>query len=198
MGLNFDYENGQTPIAEDEKEGLKIPSITTLKELDEFEQLNIQKAVAWSLSGRIRTEEILTEQFIRSVHHRMYSDVWKWAGQFRLTNKNIGVDKFEIGVQVRLLLSDTEYRIQHSVFPPDDIAVRFKHRLVSIHCFPNGNGRHSRLMADIIVHDLLGRPVFTWGGASGTKGRDIRKEYLSAVKKADEGDPTPLIIFARS
>lgn len=198
MGLNFEYENGQTPIAEDEKDGLLITSISTLKELDEFEQLNIQKAIAWSLSRRIRNDDILSEQFIRSVHRKMYSDVWKWAGQFRLTNKNIGVDKLEIGVQLRQLLDDTGYWIQHTVFPPDEIAVRFKHRLVSIHCFPNGNGRHSRLMADIIVHELLGRPVFTWGGSDEPKERNIRNEYLSAVKKADDGDLTPLIAFARS
>lgn len=198
MGLDLKNEYGQTPIDEDEKDGLKIPSVSMQSELNAFEQLNIQKAVQWTLSKRFDVEKILSEEFVKELHHRMYGDVWKWAGTFRSTNKNIGVDKHEIGVQLRQLLDDARYWIDHSTFPPDEIAVRFKHRLVSIHCFPNGNGRHSRLIADIMIKSVFGQAVFTWGSLGEREGRNIREEYLAAVKKADEGEMLPLIIFARS
>lgn len=198
MGLNFEYEHGQTPIDDDEKDALKIRSISTLDELNEHEQLNIQKAVEWTLSRRFKKEKIFTEEFIQQLHRRMYGDVWKWAGTFRTTNKNIGVDKYEIGIQLHQLLDDARYWIEHSVFSPDEIAIRFKHRLVSIHCFSNGNGRHSRLMADIIISHFFGLPVFTWGESRSEENETNRRVYLAAVKKGDEGEFGPLISFART
>jgi Fic-DOC domain mobile mystery protein B len=184
MGLNLEYLDGQTPLDEDEKEGLLIKSIATRGELDEFEQQNIEQAVLWSL--------------IRVVHKRMYGDVWQWAGMFRKTNKNIGVDKYHIPTELKCLLDDTKYWIENKTYNTEEITIRFKHRLVSIHCFANGNGRHSRLMADIIIEKLFKQPVFTWGAANLVKQGDTRKAYLSAIKSADAGDIKPLIIFARS
>ena len=137
MGLNLDYIDGQTPLDEDEKEGLLIKTIATRGELDEFEQQNIEQAIQWSLQRTFKSELIFTEEFIRTVHKRMYNDVWRWAGEFRKTNKNIGVDKWQIQTQLKNLLNDVNYWDQNSVFPLDEIAVRFKHRLVSIHCFPD-------------------------------------------------------------
>ena len=163
MGLNLTYNDGQTPLEEDEKDGLKIKSITTRGELDEFEQQNIEDAIQWSLSRKFKPEQILTESFIQDLHKRMYGSVWNWAGEYRKTNKNIGVDKFEIPVHLRNLLDDTKYWLAQNVDEPDVLAIRFKHRLVSIHCFPNGNGRHSRMIADIIIEKLYQLPVFSWG-----------------------------------
>jgi Fic-DOC domain mobile mystery protein B len=198
MGLDFDWVDGQTPLDEDEKEGLLIPTITTRGELDEFEQLNIEKAILWALTRKIRKEEILTEKFVKLVHRKMYDDVWAWAGEFRKTNKNIGADWHQVPVQIRLLLADCTYWIDHDTYPPDEIAVRFKHRMVSIHCFSNGNGRHSRMMGDLLIEKIFGRPVFTWGGqADSTKAADTRKEYLTAIRAADAGDINPLLAFAR-
>jgi Fic-DOC domain mobile mystery protein B len=198
MGLEFDWVDGQTPLEEEEKEGLLIPTITTRGELDEFEQLNIERAIRWLLTRKITKEELLTEKFIKLVHKKMYDQVWTWAGEFRKTNKNLGVEWHHIPVQLRLLLNDCTYWIEHNTYPADELAVRFKHRIVSIHCFSNGNGRHSRMMGDLIIEKIFNRPAFTWGAhADITKATDIRKEYLIAIKAADAGDILPLLTFAR-
>jgi len=143
MGLDLSYDNGQTPIDEDEKEGLLIPTVTTREELDEFEQLNIQKAMEYYLLRRkFKVDTILTEKFIFDVHKRMLGDVWAWAGTIRKSNKNIGVDKFQIPSKLRQLIENCKYWIEHKTFSEKEIAIRFKHELVAIHVFPNGNGRH--------------------------------------------------------
>jgi Fic-DOC domain mobile mystery protein B len=128
----------------------------------------------------------------------MYADVWAWAGEFRKTNKNIGVDKWQISTELRCLLDDAQYWFENNTYPSDEIAVRFKHRLVSIHCFPNGNGRHSRLVADIIIEKIFGRQVFSWGAANLSSEGEARSAYLKAIKAADRGDFNLLIAFARS
>ncbi|MBK6573749.1 MAG: mobile mystery protein B [Saprospiraceae bacterium] len=198
MGLDFDYIDGQTPLDEEEKDGLLIPTIATRGELDEFEQQNIEQAVQWTLGRSFKPEVIFTEDFIRTVHKRMYADVWAWAGEFRKTNKNIGVDIWQIPSNLKYLLDDAQYWYKNNTYPPDEMAVRFKHRLVSIHCFPNGNGRHSRLMADIIIEKLYKQPVFSWGAAKLSSEGYTRQAYLKAVKIADQDDYSLLLAFARS
>lgn len=198
MGLEFEYIEGQSPLDEDEKEGLIIKTISTRGELDEFEQSNIESAVAWTLGRKYKLEEILSEKFITEVHRQMFGEVWKWAGKFRKSNKNIGVDKFQIPTELRKLIADCRYWIDHKIFEPDEIVVRFKHRLVRIHLFPNGNGRHSRLCADILISNGLNRPIFTWGRRNLLKKGEFRKKYLEAIYAADEGDYKLLIEFARS
>jgi Fic-DOC domain mobile mystery protein B len=160
MGLRLVYDAGQTHLDENEKEGLKVKSITTQKELDELEQLNIEKAVEWILSVQLKPEKIVTEQFVKNLHKKMYGDVWKWAGQFRKTDKNIGISWTQIGTTLKTLIDDTAYWIENKTYPPEEIAIRFKHRIVSIHCFPNGNGRHSRLIADVIMESVFGKEMF--------------------------------------
>jgi Fic-DOC domain mobile mystery protein B len=127
----------------------------------------------------------------------MFSAVWVWAGQVRRTDKNIGVDKFTIRTEVRKLVDDARYWRDNDVFVPDEHAVRFHHRLVWIHPFPNGNGRHARMMADLIVQQADLTP-FSWGGASLIATSELRTAYISALRKADQGDITPLMEFARS
>lgn len=196
MGLAFNYNDGQTPLDEEEKEGLKIKSITTQGELDEFEQLNIEKAVEWTIHTKLKPENILTEKFIKNLHKRMYGDVWKWAGEFRKTKKNIGIPWTQIGIELKYLLDDTKYWIENNSYSPEEIAIRFKHRIVSIHCFPNGNGRHSRMMADIIIESIFGRDIFSWHQSNMVKANKTRKKYIEALKKADNGNIEPLIKFA--
>lgn len=128
MGLNLEYADGQTPLDEDEKEDLLIKAISTRGELDEFEQNNIEQAIAWTLGRSFKPDIILTEAFIKDVHKRMYGDVWRWAGEFRNTNKNIGVDKWQIPTELRYLLDDARYWIDNQTFSPEEIAIRFKHR----------------------------------------------------------------------
>lgn len=197
MGLDLDYSNGQTPIDEDEKEGIRINTITTLGELDEFEQLNVEKAVEWSVRRKPTYDKILTEKFVLELHKRMFEDVWKWAGTFRNSNKNIGVDKFQIGIELRNVIDDCRYWIEHKTFSEDEIAVRFSHRIVKIHPFPNGNGRHSRLISDILISHGLGKEHFSWGNRNLTRQGEAREKYLLALRKADEGDFSSLIKFAR-
>ncbi|WP_425234701.1 mobile mystery protein B [Ulvibacterium sp.] len=197
MGLELQYTAGQTPIDEEEKEGLKIKSITTQGELDEFEQLNIEKAVEWTIHANLKSEKILTEKFIKDLHKRMYGDVWKWAGEFRKSEKNIGIKWTLIGVELKKLLDNTKYWIENDTFSPEEIAIRFKHQIVSIHCFPNGNGRHSRMVADIMMESIFGKAVFTWHRSNMIKTDKIRKAYIDALRKADKGNIKPLIEFAK-
>jgi Fic-DOC domain mobile mystery protein B len=198
MGLELQYEDGQTLLEDEEREGILIPTITTRGELDELEQYNIEQAMLWSVSRRFKPDLVFTEKFIQTVHRQMYGLIWDWAGQFRKTNKNIGVDKWQIAAELKYLLDDASFWYAHKTYLPDEAAVRFKHRLVSIHCFPNGNGRHSRLMADIIISKLYQQPVFSWGAAGLTRKGEARSAYLAALKVADAGDIQPLLQFARS
>ena len=197
MGLEFNYIDGQIPLSEEEKEGIKVKSITTRTELDELEQLNIEKAIEWILKKRLKQEKILSEEFIKLLHTKMFGDVWEWAGSFRKSDKNIGVNWTMICMQLRMLLDDTKYWIENKTFSPDKIAIRFKHRLVSIHCFPNGNGRHSRIMADIIIESIFGLNIFTWNNSNLINANNTRSEYIDSIKKADEGIIEPLLKFAR-
>ena len=197
MGLDLDYSEGQTPLDDDEKEGLLIPSITTRGELDEFEQLDVEKAFEWLLTVKLNINKILTEKFVKDLHKKMFGDIWKWAGEFRKTNKNIGVDKFMIGIELKNLLDDCNYWIEKKIFSEDEIVVRLSHRMVSIHPFANGNGRHSRLMADVLVTKGFGNPYFTWGSVSFTKQSEARTKYLAALRDADRNDYNSLIKFSR-
>lgn len=198
MGLNLTYDDGQTPLEVDEKESLLIKSISTRGELDEFEQQNIEDAIQWSLTRKFKPPQILSESFIKDLHKKMYGSVWRWAGEYRKTNKNIGVDKLEISIALRSLIDDAKYWLENNVYEPDEFAIRFKHRLVSIHCFPNGNGRHSRMIADIIIEKIYKQPVFSWGGTSISEDTDIIAQYLKAIRNADKGNFDLLLKFARS
>lgn len=200
MGLNLEYSAGQTPIDANESDGLKIKTITTQSELNEFEQLNIERALHWTLKKRFTAEQLLSEKFILSLHKKMYGDVWKWAGKFRTTEKNLGIPFPLIGIELRKLIDDTLFQINDKSFPSDEIAIRFKHRIVSIHCFPNGNGRHSRLMADLIVEKLFHEPSFSWGHyhSQHASNEEVRSAYLTALKEADRNNYQPLIEFARN
>ena len=128
----------------------------------------------------------------------MYGAVWAWAGSFRKTDKNLGIDKWQIPVALRTLCDDSIFWIKNQFFSPDEIAIHFKHRIVSIPCFPNGNGRHSRLMADVIIEKIFQMPVFSWGAADLSKEGDYRSAYLQAVKAADRHEFEALLSFARS
>ncbi len=196
MEMNFRYEEGQTPIDEDEKRGLKIKSLSTMGELDEFEQQNIENAMQWSYGRSFRPDKVLHVVFIQDVHRRMFGDVWKWAGQFRRSDKNIGIPYYLVRQALQMLLDDCRYWISNHSFSSAEIAIHFKHRLVSIHLFPNGNGRHSRLMADILLKALDSDQLFTWGSRSLRRGED-RSEYLKALRQADNGNIGPLIEFSQ-
>jgi Fic-DOC domain mobile mystery protein B len=187
-------DDANTPLEADERDGL-IPSYITLRrELNEAEQANIAAAMAW-LGNRRR--EVHDETFLRALHKRMFGQVWRWAGAYRRSARNIGVDAWRIPMEVAQAIDDTRFWIANAVFKPDEIAVRFSHRLVAIHPFPNGNGRFSRLVGDLLARQLE-RPVFTWGRISLVDAGATRRAYVEALRAADANDIAPLLVFARS
>ena len=198
MGLDLGDKDGQTPLDEDEKDGLLIRTITTRGELDEFEQLGVEKANGWLLSRKLDANRILTEDFVRDLHKRMFGDGWKWACAFRKINKNIGVDKLEISIELRKVLDDCRFWIENKTFAEDEIAFRLSHRMVVVHPFANGNGRHSRLIADVLINKGFSKPYFTWGSRNLIKQGEVRTHYINALREADNQNYNPLIQFARS
>ena len=194
--IDIKYPAGATPIDPDEMHGLIVTHITTRKELDRWEQDNIVEAMAWL--DRTKPRTILTEIFMRELHMKMFGNVWRWAGKFRTTDKSIGGPWQQIPTSLKDLCDDTRLWIELEEDPPDLIALRFHHRLVSIHLFPNGNGRHARLMTDLLAQNILGCQPFSWGtGEHLSKQGKSRQEYIGALQAADTGDYRPLLAFAR-
>lgn len=190
----FEEPDDATPLTPDERQGLIPSDITYRRELNKAEQENIARAQDWALSRR---RDLLSEKFIKALHGRMFGDVWQWAGNFRTSERNIGTTYYQIPMALRDLLADAKAWIEHSAYSSDEIAIRFHHRLVQIHPFPNGNGRHSRLMADLLIMQLGGER-FTWGSANLQDPRELRKRYIGALKAADDHNIGPLLAFARS
>lgn len=190
----FDQDDAATPLSPDERQGL-IPSYITLRrELNEAEQASILEAEHWAFA---RKRDVLSEPFLKGLHKRMFGRVWRWAGEFRLTERNIGITPYRIPVELRQLLDDCRYWIEHGTYPPDEVAVRFHHRLVWIHPFPNGNGRHARLVTDLLLAGS-GEPRFTWGRANLVDASATRQAYIAALRAADNHDIRPLLEFART
>jgi Fic-DOC domain mobile mystery protein B len=187
-------DDANTPLEAEERDGL-IPSYITLRrELNEAEQANIAAAMKW-LSSRKR--DVLDETFLRTLHKRMFGQVWRWAGEYRRTPRNIGVEAWRIPMDMAQTIDDARYWVSNNTFAPDEISVRFAHRLVAIHPFPNGNGRFSRLVGDLLARQL-GRPPFTWGRTSLVDAGATRRAYVEALRAADDHDITALLAFARS
>lgn len=196
MALALEEGDGQTPLDPDEKAGLIPEHLSTQGELNEWEQENILRAVRWL--KRVRSPDVLSEGFCRTLHAKMFDQTWDWAGTFRQSDKNIGGDWTQIGVKLDQLFGNTRWWIDNSTFGTDEIAARFHRDLVWIHPFPNGNGRHARLMADALLRSL-GQPAFSWGNAGSLVAvSEARSRYLSALRAADRGDYRPLLSFVRS
>jgi len=192
VAVKFEYAPGATPIDADEAAGLLPAHITLQRELNEYEEANILEAAEW-LFGRRRGDP-LDERFIHTVHGRMFNQTWRWAGEARRSDKNIGVRWYEIPVHLNQMLGDVRVQIEHNAYTPAEIAARYHHRLVAIHVFPNGNGRHARLMADLLLMQLEGRR-FEWGRESLTAANELRARYIAALRAADAGDCQPLLTF---
>lgn len=190
----MEYPPGATPLDPNELEGLRFPHIETRGELDQLEQQNIQDGLLW-LNRQRKYKDLLTDGFIKELHKRLFGAVWKWAGSFRTTEKNLGVDPLQINVELRKLLDDTRYWIDNQTYPPLEFAARFHHRLVQIHLFPNGNGRHSRIMTDVVLEKYLKEPAINWRNDSLIGNSEYREIYINALRRADAGDYTQLIEF---
>ena len=193
----FAEGDGNTPLTPDEEADL-IPNLGTRDELNEWERLNILRAYFWALDRRrLRRLDPLEEPYVQDLHRRMFDQTWKWAGRYRSTERNLGIAPHLIRDALAGLLGDARYWVEHGTYAPDEIAVRLHHRMVFIHPFANGNGRHARLMADVLAL-RLGRPVFTWGSAELVRTGDFRARYIAALRAADGNDIQPLLRFARS
>lgn len=193
--MKFEYPAGPTPLDADEVSEL-IPGITTQGELNEFEQKNITKALIWAYGSKKLRKELLSIAGLISLHEQMFNLTWKWAGRFRRSDKNIGLPWSTVPASVRQLCDNTQYQIEHKVYDWDELAVRFHHRLVFIHPFVNGNERHARLAADLLLK-FNGMQIFSWGRASLVADSKTRREYISALGEADNGNFKRLIRFAR-
>ena len=189
--------DGQTPLDPDEAAALLRPAVTTRGELDIVEQENITRGIRWAFGRRRRPGEVLAEPFLQDLHRQMFGKVWGWAGEYRSTARNIGVDWWLIRQTISELLDDARYWVKHETFRPDDLCIRFHHRLVAAHPFPNGNGRHARLAADVLA-ESLGRTRFEWGRGLPLNATGMRDRYITALRAADAGGIDDLVAFARA
>ena len=194
--MEIKYPNGATPLDPNEIDGLLLTHITTQNELNRWEQQNILKAEEWAFGKKHR--DLLSQGFICRLHKKMFGEVWKWAGQFRKTMKNLGVDNGIIANEVANLCADCSVWIEYQTYTNDEIAARFHHRLVWIHPFANGNGRHARLMTDLILKQLLNKEPFTWGRENLVEQGENRAQYIGALQAADAHDFSLLLKFVRS
>jgi Fic-DOC domain mobile mystery protein B len=191
--------SGNTPLTPDDLAGLK-PSLATKNELDQFERQNIIEADRWAFSPRVlRRVDPFIEPYLRELHRRMFGETWTWAGRYRTTDKNLGVPFHQIMNEIAAALGNCHYWLEHQTFEFDEIAIRLHHRLVWIHPFPNGNGRHARLLADVIAVKN-GRERFTWGSATLEATGSGRAEYIRCLQAMDANndDIEGLLRFARS
>lgn len=193
MKIKFD-DNGNTPLDPDELLELIPQHIQTQSELNNTEQLNITIGELWLF--KVKKTDILDISFLRKLHQRMFNKTWRWAGQFRKSNKNIGIEWLQIPTQLKLLLDDVKYWIKNNTYEVDEVAVRFHHKLVFIHPFVNGNGRHARLITDKLLV-INGRPKFSWGIENLQKQGEIRSIYIAALRAADNGNYKPLLDFLK-
>lgn len=193
------YPAGATPLSPEERDGLIPKYITTHGELNELEQSNIQEAHLWVRSKK--KLDVIDVSFLHELHKRMFSQVWKWAGRARSSGKNIGVDAAQIATKAADLIGDLKFWIENHTYSFDEIAARFHHRLVQIHIYPNGNGRHARLVTDLLL-ETNGKDAFSWGANASkspleTEG-ERRNAYIAALKAADRNDYSKLLVFVRS
>lgn len=190
MAINLIYVPWATPLEIEEVDGLIPGHISTQWQLDEWETVNVSKWMQWGRRARL---DIFTEQFCRKFHKEMFGNTWKWAWEFRKSDKNIGCPWSKIGLELRETLDTAKYWVENRTFPIHEIAIRFHHRLVSIHPFPNGNGRFSRAMADILLLRAKETPLAWNSFGNLSNANEIRKDYITALKKADNGDYSDLV-----
>lgn len=188
----FEADDNSTPLTAEEKNGLKLKWITLRSELNEAEARNIAQAQLWLASNK--KKDVCSDTFLRKLHKKMFCDVWIWAGEYRITERNIGVAPYQIPMKLMQLFDDLNFWIDNKTYSNHEIAVRLHHKLVQIHPFPNGNGRVSRLMADLVLQKLGGKTLY-WGDTNLVDVSEVRRKYIDALRKADAGDYTDLLDF---
>ena len=187
-----------TPLAHEELLGLIPTWIATRSDLNLAEFTNVNAAQTTPSWQKMPTEKLLDDLQLRRLHKAMFGNVWVWAGQYRTRNMNIGFDFARVALEVRNLLEDARFWFRESSTEQLEAdACQLHHRLVSIHPFANGNGRHARFYTDLILQSKS-LPAFSWGGANLVDPSDNRSRYITALQLADRGDLTALKEFVRS
>jgi len=194
----FQTDDHNTDLSPEEQLQL-IPSLTTRAELNAAERMNINAARLWAMRPRVlQRPDLLTDTFSRELHRNMFNHIWRWAGRYRTSERNLGWEVHRLSEGIRNAFGDTQCSMQHGTYPLTEVAVRLHHRLVAIHPWPNGNGRHARLMADLVVASRAGREL-TWGASSDLAfAGQARNRYIAAIQQADAGDMAALLAFAES
>lgn len=193
--MKFLYPEGATPFNQDDAANLIPNHITTQAQLNEWEQANILEAERWLFSRKPR--HLLSLEGAKLLHQKMFSKTWRWAGRFRSYNTNIGVAHYLVAQEVKALCDTVRYWIENQVFEREELCVRCHHQLVLIHPFPNGNGRHARLLSDLLSVQLGGQRL-SWGRKSLIDQSETRTDYIKALRKADNGYYDQLLAFALS
>ena len=192
MGIKVTGPDGATPVDPDEARALIPSHIATQAELNEWEHDNIVEGEHWAF-GR-RRADVLRAEFLQLLHRKLFGATWRWAGQWRTTEKSIGIAPGRIAVAVTELLQDVAAQLDAHSYPIREIAARLHHRLVQIHPFPNGNGRLARTYADLLLF-VYGEPRFTWGDSDLVTAGNARERYIAALRAADDRDYEPLFEF---
>ncbi len=194
MGLKLEPKEGDTLLSPEELDELIPKYITNRQQLDEVEQNNIEDAFQWLLSKKVDTiEQLISPEFQDELHKKMLGKVWKWAGKIRSREANIGVNPLKIEILRKQLIDDLIFWHKNKTFDPIEIAIRFHHRLVQIHCYPNGNGRHTRIMADLILEKIFNSAPINWKGDDFVNINEFRTKYIAALKDADNGNYESLL-----
>jgi Fic-DOC domain mobile mystery protein B len=199
MALTGAHARGATPLGPEDLRGLNLTHITTYGDLNEAEAANIISGQEWALRARINNlTAMLTDEYLQRLHAKMYGAIWKWAGNYRKHDTNLGTQHPLIRTDLRQFFDDARYWVEHHSFDPTEIAIRTHHRIVKVHPFPNGNGRHSRMLADVLLIRHFKIDRLPWGGGTLSNTDPNRTTYINALRDADGGDYAPLIAFARA
>lgn len=199
MALTGAHAPGATPLSEEDLEGLRIPSITTHGELNEAEAANIIRGQDWALrTRRARLADMLSHTFLQRLHEAMLGELWTWAGEYRGRDTRIGVPHPQVPESLHTVLEDARTGLKHTTYSPEEFAIRLHYRIVTVHPFRNGNGRHARMVGDVALIRHFNRPAFPWGRSPIRTADAVRQAYRDAVVAADHHDFLPLLAFATS
>jgi len=207
----FSAAYASTPIEPDDHQFLvpEMKHLITWADVDAEEASNIAKGRAWLIAQHFTLDDLFDTLTLRTIHQRMFGKVWTWAGSVRRRETSIGIDPSQIQTQFEQLVQNFRWRaanadeIGFSEEERRELGIRFHTEMVAIHAFVNGNGRHARLVANLVDSAMglgsLADPLYPWGARSGLPSAESRKLYLDAIKLAgSRGEYGPLLDIATS
>ncbi|WP_027477803.1 Fic/DOC family protein [Curvibacter gracilis] len=151
--------------AEDEAQpgsgGLVLRNLAGITAVEDMDDLEL--ALLAQLYENVLVEELpdraLSVADIKHWHRRWLGNVYEWAGQERSVNMGKGGFNFAAAAQIPRLLAGFEAEVLQRWTPCDHLsheglveAIAVSHvELILIHPFREGNGRLSRLLADVMA-----------------------------------------------